>query len=430
MNHSFLVSLSFDVADAVWGKGALLSFSQGQAVIHLQKSKSLFTQVQTAARKLDAMAIESVTLQGDGWESELRWAFAQGFYNAKNGAEIDFGEMDTQQLQALTARKVIVEWVRSTINLGPEALSPALLCDKAVALIESVLPQGVSVSHQIISGEALLEAGFQGIYQVGKGSVRPPCLLKLDFNPSGNSKAVVDYALVGKGITFDSGGYSLKPSDSMAMMKSDMGGAATLTAALALAIVNGLNKRVQLYLCCAENLVSGHAFKLGDLITYKNGVTVEVLNSDAEGRLVLADGLIAAQESNPSCIIDAATLTGAAKMAVGRDYNCLLTMDDTLATQAVQCAKQENELLWRLPLEAFHLEQISSAFADIANVHSGEGMAGASTAAAFLAKFVKQPQANWIHFDLSGSYQMSGNGLWATGGKGHGVRTISKMLLA
>jgi PepB aminopeptidase len=430
MSHYFLVSLSFDIADASWGKSALLSFSQGQAVIHLQKSKPLFRQVQTAARKLDSMAIESIKLQGDDWDSELRWAFAQGFYNAKNGADIDFGELDAEQLQSLTARKSILEWVRNTINLGPEALSPTLLCDKAVTLIQDVLPDGVSVSHKFISGEALLEAGFQGIYQVGKGSIRPPCMLALDFNPSGNSNAVVDYALVGKGITFDSGGYSLKASDSMAIMKSDMGGAATLTAALALAIVNGLNKRVKLYLCCAENLVSGHALKLGDLITYKNGITVEVLNSDAEGRLVLADGLIAAQQSNPSCIIDAATLTGAAKAAVGRDYNCLLTMDDTLAAQAVQCATQENEMVWRLPLENFHLEQISSSFADIANIHSGEGMAGASTAAAFLAKFVKQPQSNWIHFDLSGSYQMSANGLWATGGKGHGVRTISKMLLS
>ena len=166
------------------------------------------------------------------------------------------------------------------------------------------------------------------------------------------------------------------------------------------------------------------------MITYKNGVTVEVLNSDAEGRLVLADGLIAAQESNPACILDAATLTGAAKVAVGRDYNSLLTMDNKFAALAQLCAEQENEMLWRLPFADFHLEQIGSSFADIANIHSGEGMAGASTAAAFLAKFVKQPQSNWLHFDLSGCYQMSANSLWATGAKGHGVRTISKLLLA
>jgi PepB aminopeptidase len=430
MSDVFLVSLSFAAASAIWGKGALLSFNEGHATVHLNKDKPLFRQVQTAARKLDSMSLEGVQLSGSLWDKELRWAFSQGFYNAKKGANIDFAEVDPIQLQNLTTQKKIVEWVRETINLGPEALPPVLLCEKAVQLIESVLLEGGAISHHIISGEQLLKENFQGIYQVGRGSERPPCMLQLDFNPTGNADAVVDYALVGKGITFDSGGYSLKPSGSMATMKSDMGGAATLTGALALAIANGLNKRVKLYLCCAENLVSGHAYKLGDVITYKNGVTVEVLNSDAEGRLVLADGLIAAQEDNAKIIIDAATLTGAAKMAVGRDYNCVLSMDDQLVELASACAKQENEFLWRLPLEEFHFQQISSSFADIANIHSGEGMAGASTAAAFLAKFVINPQSNWVHFDLSGCYQLSDNGLWAAGGKGHGVRTISKMLFA
>ena len=430
MSNYFWVSLSFRVASQVWGKNALLSFSQDQAVIHLDQKKSLFRQVQTAARKLDLMAIENIKLQGEEWNSELSWAFSQGFYNAKNGSNIEFSDPDDNEQQTLASRKQIVEWVRETINLGPQALSPEQLCEKALSLIKEVLPQGLSVEHKIRSGEALLSAGFEGIYQVGKGSRRPACMLELDFNPTGKADAAVDYALVGKGITFDSGGYSLKPSESMAVMKSDMGGAATLTGALALAIINGLNKRVKLYLCCAENLISGNALKLGDVITYKNGVTVEVLNSDAEGRLVLADGLIAAQEGNPAYIIDAATLTGAAKVAVGRDYNALLTMDNKFAELAEQCAEQENEMLWRLPFADFHLEQIGSSFADIANIHSGEGMAGASTAAAFLANFVKQPQSNWLHFDLSGSYQVSGNGLWATGAKGHGVRTISKLLLA
>ncbi|PKH03175.1 aminopeptidase PepB [Psychromonas sp. MB-3u-54] len=430
MSHVFSVSLSFAAASTIWGKGALLSFSEGYATIHLNKDKPLFQQVQTAARKLDNMSLEGIKLNGDLWDRELRWAFLQGFYNAKKGANVDFSELDPSQLQSLTAQKDIVEWVRETINLGPEALAPNVLCEKAVKLIESVLPEGVTIAHHIIEGEDLLIENYQGIYQVGRGSERPPCMLQLDFNPTGDPDAAVDYALVGKGITFDSGGYSLKPSGSMAIMKSDMGGAATLTGALALAIVNGLNKRVKLYLCCAENLVSGHAYKLGDVITYKNGVTVEVLNSDAEGRLVLADGLIAAQEDNAQIIIDAATLTGSAKMAVGRDYNCVLSMDDQLAELASRCAQEENELLWRLPFEEFHLQQISSSFADIANIHSAEGMAGASTATAFLANFVIKPQSNWVHFDLSGSYQLSANGLWATGGKGHGVRTISKMLFA
>jgi PepB aminopeptidase len=430
MTNHFCVSLSFASASSAWGKGALLSFSEGLATIHLNKEKSLFRQVQAAARKLDGMALEHIQLQGEIWDNELRWAFSQGFYNAKNGANIDFTRIDEKQLQALTSQKSIVEWVRETINLGPELLSPEILCEKAVTLIKNVAPEGVKLNYKIISGDQLLAQEMHGIYQVGRGSVRPPCMLQLDYNPSGDQNSEVDYALVGKGITFDSGGYSLKSSAGMAVMKSDMGGAATVTGALALAISKGLNKRVKLYLCCAENLVSGHAFKLGDVITYKNGVSVEILNTDAEGRLVLADGLIAAEEDNAKCIIDAATLTGAAKMAIGRDYNAMLTMDDDLSEIAANAAKQGNEHLWRLPFEDFHLQQIGSPFSDIANIHTSEGLAGASTATAFLAKFVINPEKNWIHFDLAGCYQMSGNGLWSTGGKGHGVRTISEMLLA
>ncbi|WP_028862087.1 aminopeptidase PepB [Psychromonas aquimarina] len=428
MTDYFFVSLSSDTAHSSWGKNALLSFSEGHAQIHIDDPTGAFSVVQSAARKLDGMGIEKVKLQGELWTTELRWAFSQGFYNAKNGALVHFGDIEDNEAEVLTSRKLIMEWVRKTINLGPQALSPEILCDKAVTLIKHVLPEGLHIKHNIISGDSLLEHGFQGIYQVGKGSSRPPCMLQLDYNPTGDVHAPVAFALVGKGITFDSGGYSLKPSAGMAAMKSDMGGAATLTGALALAIVNGLNKRIKLYLCCAENLISGSALKLGDVITYKNGVTVEVLNSDAEGRLILADGLIAAQEDKALSIIDAATLTGAAKTAVGRDYNTVLSMDERLVTLASNCASQENEKLWRLPFEEFHMQQISSPFADIANIHSGEGMAGASTAAAFLAKFVQQPQKGWIHFDLAGSYQVSANALWAAGGKGHGVRTISKML--
>jgi PepB aminopeptidase len=428
MNNHFNVSLSFERASSVWGDNALLSFSEAHAVIHLDKNKPLYRQVQTAARKLDNMSLQEIKLHGENWNLELRWAFSQGLFNAKKGADLDFGEIDDAQSQTLSSRKLIIEWVRNTINLGPEALSPEILCNKAANLIKHVVSNSDHMKYQIIAGKALLDHQFHGIYQVGKGSERAPAMLQLDYNPTGDENAPVEFALVGKGITFDSGGYSLKPSAGMAIMKSDMGGAATLTGGLALAIVNGLKIRVKLYLCCAENLVSGSAFKLGDVITYKNGVTAEILNSDAEGRLVLADGLLAAQDDNPQKIIDAATLTGAAKMAVGRDYNCVLTMDDDFAQLASDSAKLQNEMLWRLPFEEFHMQQINSSFADVANIHSSEGMAGASTATAFLANFVKTPEKNWLHFDLSGSYQMSANGLWATGGKGHGVLMISQIL--
>ncbi|WP_427976917.1 aminopeptidase PepB [Agarivorans sp.] len=414
-------------ADAVWGDKALVSFANNQVNIHISSEGAERLQdIQKAARKLDAQGLKQLATAGEGWDLEACWAFYQGYYNAKQDNQLLITGLSERDQQRFDALKTAIDWTRQTINLGPAEIYPKSLCESAVALLSKLAPQ--HISYQIISGEALLEQGWVGIYQVGRGSSQAPAMLELDYNPSGKVDEPVAVALVGKGITFDSGGYSLKPSDGMAMMKSDMGGAATVTGALALAIASGLNKRVKLYLCCAENLVSGDAYKLGDVISYKNGVTVEVLNTDAEGRLVLADGLIAASQDKPGLIIDAATLTGAAKMALGRDYNAVFGFADERVHEALQAAKAEYEKAWPLPLEPFHKGQIGSAFADIANISSGEGMAGASTAAAFLAHFVEQAEQNWLHFDLSGSYQKAANGLWATGAKGHGVRTLARLL--
>jgi PepB aminopeptidase len=430
MSQPFLVNLSDQKASSIWGEAALLSFGQEQVTIHINYINDVLSQVRTAARKLDGMSLPKIKLVGEQWNSELCWAFCQGFYNAKNGADVEFPELDDEAIAGLKTKKLISEWVRETINLGPAIVTPEVLCEKARVLLDKINTNNVPLHSKLIIGEQLIVDGYVGIYTVGKGSTNTPCMLQIDYNPTGDDNAPIDFALVGKGITFDSGGYSLKPSASMAAMKSDMGGAATVTGALALAIASGLQKRVKLYLCCAENMISDKAFKLGDVINYKNGISVEVLNTDAEGRLVLADGLIAAQEDGAKQIIDAATLTGAAKAAVGRDYNCILSMDDEFTESALSTAKEVNEKLWRLPLESFHLQQISSPFADIANIHSGgESMAGASTAAAFLAKFVEHPEQNWLHFDLSGSYQLTANGQWAVGGKGHGIETISALLL-
>ena len=264
---------------------------------------------------------------------------------------------------------------------------------------------------------------------MGRGSINPPAMLQLDFNPTNDSNAPVLACLVGKGITFDSGGYSIKPSDGMSTMRTDMGGAALLTGALGFAIVHGLNQRVKLYLCCAENLVSGNAFKLGDIITYKNGVTAEILNTDAEGRLVLADGLIEADSQNPQFIVDCATLTGAAKVAVGNDYHSVLSMDDALVNSLFQAAKEEHEPFWRLPFEEFHRSQITSSFADIANTGTAPVVAGASTATAFLSYFVKNYQQGWLHIDCSATYRKSGSDLWAVGATGIGVKTLANLLV-
>lgn len=427
------ILLSNEPATEAWGKKALLSFHGEQAVIHLSKNneKNDRTLVQKAARKLRNQGISDVELVGERWRLENCWAFYQGFYTAKQDWAVEFPELGEDH-DELLARIQCGDFVREMINLSSSEITPIELAQHAVDFITQQAEQvelESAVNFEIISGEELVKQNYQGIWTVGKGSANPPALLQLDFNPTGNENAPVLACLVGKGITFDSGGYSIKPSNFMDSMKSDMGGAALLVGALGLAISRGLTQRVKLYLCCAENMVSHNAFKLGDVITYRNGVTAEIMNTDAEGRLVLADGLILASEQNAQFILDAATLTGAAKIALGNDYHSVLSMDDDLVSALLNSAQDEQELFWRLPFEEFHRGQISSSFADISNTSSVAVSAGASTATAFLSHFVKDYQQNWLHLDCSATYRKSPSDLWATGATGIGIQTIANLLL-
>ncbi|EMC3892143.1 aminopeptidase PepB, partial [Enterobacter hormaechei] len=328
----------------------------------------------------------------------------------------------------LESRLNIIDWVRDTINAPAEELGPEQLAQRAVDLLCGVA--GEKMSYRITKGEDLREQNYMGIHTVGRGSERPPVLLALDYNPTGDKEASVFACLVGKGITFDTGGYSLKQSAFMDSMKSDMGGAATITGALAFAITRGLNKRVKLYLCCADNMVSGNAFKLGDIIRYRNGKNVEVMNTDAEGRLVLADGLIDASAQKPELIIDMATLTGAAKTALGNDYHALFSFDDKLAARLLASAAAENEPFWRLPLAEFHRSQLPSNFAELNNTASAAYPAGASTAAGFLSHFVENYHEGWLHIDCSATYRKAAVEQWSAGATGLGVRTVANLLTA
>ncbi len=229
---------------------------------------------------------------------------------------------------------------------------------------------------------------------------------------------------MGKGITFDTGGYSLKPSSYMKSMHSDMGGSATVAGALALLAATGFPGRVKAYLACAENMISGSAMRIGDIIHYRNGVSAVVDNTDAEGRLVLADALIAAGEDG-GYILDAATLTGAAKTALGREYHAVLALEDSMAETFLKAARETHEYAWRLPLEEFHLDLVKSGLADITNSVNDEP--GATTAAAFLARFVKDP-AKWAHIDLSASYQKTPASGYGLGARGHGIRSIARFV--
>ncbi|VEG71516.1 peptidase B [[Pasteurella] aerogenes] len=425
------VSISYDKAAAQWGKNALLSFSNDQAWLHIN-TKNDRTLIQKGARKLRGQGIKEVELIGNDWDLENCWAFYQGFYTAKQDYTLEFPHLDDEPQAELLARIQCGDFVREIINLPASVVTPEGLAQRAAEFIceqAAEYAEQSAVNFEVISGEALEKQGYHGIWQVGKGSQNAPALLKLDYNPTSNPNAPVLACLVGKGITFDSGGYSLKPSEAMSSMRTDMGGAALLTGALGMAIAGGLNQRIKLYLCCAENMVSGGALKLGDIIRYRNGVTAEVLNTDAEGRLVLADGLIEASEQNPQLIIDCATLTGAAKIAVGNDYHSVLSLDDQLVADLFAAAKTCGEPFWRLPFEEFHREQISSSFADIANIGSVPVGAGASTATAFLSYFVKNYQQNWLHIDCSATYRKSASDLWATGATGIGLQTLANLLL-
>ncbi|KTS35147.1 aminopeptidase PepB [Pantoea dispersa] len=420
------ITLSSQAADARWGEKALLSSNESGMTVHLTGADALMS-IQRAGRKLDGQGIRHVALSGEGWDLEKCWAFWQGFRSPKGQRQVEWPTLSEADQTEFDRRLKIVDWVRDTINLPAEDLSPEQLAHSAIDLISEV--GGDAVSYRIIKGEDLREQGYAGIHTVGRGSTRPPVLLTLDFNPGGDDSTPVYACLVGKGITFDTGGYSLKQSAFMDSMKSDMGGAATVTGALALAIARGLDKRVKLFLCCADNMVSGNAFRLGDIIRYRNGKSVEVMNTDAEGRLVLADGLIDASEQRPQLLIDAATLTGAAKTALGNDYHALFTFDDVLAESLLGSATSENEAFWRLPLAEFHRNHLPSNFADLNNIASAAHAAGASSAAAFLSWFVSNYQQGWLHIDCSATYRKSAVDQWSAGATGLGVRTIANLLL-
>lgn len=411
---------------AAWKASAAAILGEQGATIYLDKTEAdNLRKIQKAGRQLDTLGIKAVKLAGDGWDLERQWAFSKGYTDTLTKNQIQWAD----QADELSHLRETAAWVRELVNLPPNAIYPESLADKVSEKLTAIAPQAISVTK--IVGDDLLKHGRMGIHTVGRASNKPPVMLVVDYNPSQDASAPVDAVLIGKGITFDSGGYSIKSSEGMLAMKCDMGGAATVAGALVHAIQQGLDKRVQLVLCCAENLIDGSAYKLGDIITYKNGQTVEIVNTDAEGRLVLADGLIYAGEVNAKLIIDAATLTGAAQVAVGTDYNALFSVDDKLANQTLTLAEEQRELLWRLPLNSWHKDNCPSAFADTANSRpqKGGGSGGASNAAGFLLRFAPNDGAGWLHFDIAGAYHGSANALWPTGATALGFRTIAASLL-
>ena len=333
-------------------------------------------------------------------------------------------EVTDEEVSAVSVTSAAVALVRDLVNVPAEAQSPADLAATAVDAVE-----GLPIDVEVLDETALAEQGYGGILGVGKGSDRPPRLVRLDYAPAGATRRV---ALVGKGITFDTGGLSLKPAASMVDMKTDMAGAATVLAVIRAAAQLGLPVAVSGWMCLADNMPSGRATRPGDVHTMLDGTTVEVLNTDAEGRLVLADGLVAASRTNPDVIIDVATLTGAIMVALGLRHSGVFG-DDAAVAEYLAAADDAGELAWPMPLPAHMEEELDSPIADLRNAKIGDPAGGALFAGLFLQRFVGRtseaedaPRIPWVHVDIAGSGWNKGApyGVVEKGGTGAAVRSL------
>ena len=321
-----------------------------------------------------------------------------------------------------------VHTVRDLVNAPPRDLYPQTLATAATDLAAHA-----DIDVTVFDEAALTEGGFGGILSVGQGSSRPPRLVKLSYSPAGAAKHL---ALVGKGITFDSGGLSLKPPTSMVSMKTDMTGAATVLSVIVAAADLALPVRITAWMCIAENMPSGTATRPDDVVRIRGGKTVENLNTDAEGRIVLADGLVAASEENPDAIIDVATLTGASVVALGNRVVGTLG-DDELVARVLASAATVGESLWAMPIPAEMRAVLNSDIADIANVKPGNTAGGMLVAAAFLKDFVgstgegdDKRQIPWAHLDIAGPSGNGGGGYGFTGKGPTGVTVRTLIALA
>ncbi|CAK0743876.1 leucyl aminopeptidase [uncultured Gammaproteobacteria bacterium] len=306
--------------------------------------------------------------------------------------------------------------VRDLINTPALDLGPAELADAARALAEEY-----EARLSVIVGDDLLGQNYPAIHAVGRGSTRPPRLIDLTWGRKSDPRVT----LVGKGVCFDSGGLDLKPSSGMLLMKKDMAGAAHALGVARMVMMAGLPIRLRVLIPAVENAVSGDALRPLDIIRTRKGLTVEVGNTDAEGRLILADALAEAERDKPGLLIDFASLTGAARQALGPDVPALFSNDDPLAADLLTCAEEAADPLWRLPLWQPYHRGLESKIADLNNVAS-HGHSGAILAALFLENFVGKATP-WAHLDLYGWNANTRPGR-PEGGEAMGLRAVYALL--
>jgi leucyl aminopeptidase len=310
-----------------------------------------------------------------------------------------------------------IGWARDLVNEPAAAKAPADVAD-----IARKVARACGLKVRVLAGEQLVRERMGGVLGVGEGSERPPRFVRLEYAPAG-ARATV--AFVGKGVIFDSGGLSLKTAGGMETMKTDMSGAAAVIAAMSTLRDLRVKTRVVGYVPLVENMPSGSAMRPGDVLTMRNGKTVEVLNTDAEGRLILADALAFASEEGADAIVDLATLTGAVTVALGEKIAGLMGSNDAWIEQVRAAADRAGERVWHLPLPDDYRRNLESEVADLRNISSGGG-AGTLTAGLFLKEFTDG--APWAHLDIAGTARSSSDdGEVTKGGTGFGVRTLVEL---
>jgi leucyl aminopeptidase len=398
-----------------------------ESAAQLRDAVAAFTR---AAKESASLAVDLTALadRADGLDPALAGqAAVEGALLARYQYDALKSDPKTVQLEELTLAAAegdaaAVE-ARDLGNTPPRHLSAA----KFAQVIERLAPE-FGLEAEVFDRAQLIELGCGGLLGVNAGSTEEPRMVKLRYTPAeaGDAAAIPHLALVGKGIMYDSGGISLKPSNAMhAAMKLDMMGAAAVFAAMTALRELGAGVAVTGWLMCTDNMPSGSATKLGDVLTIRGGTTVEVKNTDAEGRLVLADGLTLAteEERRPDAIVDIATLTGAAMAALGTRTAAMLANDDAVAAQLQAAADATDENVWRMPLDHRYRDQLKSDVADISNMGGQYG--GAILAALFLNEFVDG--LPWGHLDIAGTMQSERDDLWrSTGSTGFGARLLAE----
>ncbi|MEM7095613.1 MAG: leucyl aminopeptidase [Actinomycetota bacterium] len=325
----------------------------------------------------------------------------------------------TDAVASGTAAANAVCVTRDFVNEPGGSLTPEKFANEAKKIARQ---PGLTI--KVLGLPEIRKAKLGGLLGVNRGSTLPPRLVEMSYRSG--IKGAPTIALVGKGITFDAGGLSIKTTAGMATMKCDMGGGGAVLGAMSALPERKPKVNVKAWVPMTDNMLGGDATRMGDVLTIRNGKTVEILNTDAEGRLILADGLSLASEAKPDAIIDLATLTGAAMVSLGRDYAALMSNNDAFAAQVEAAADQAGELVWRLPLPPRYRKLLDSPIADMKNV--GGPYAGSITAALFLQEFVAEG-IPWAHLDIAGpAFTDSPTETGPKGGTGYAVRTLISLI--